>query len=200
MLRRLCVSTTNLSPSLGLCITRLSLTIVVSMESNTPHIVPVSEYMDWRVIVKTIGSSQQSKVLMYCCSSVGLRLMMSAMWLEPVEWALHCWWVVIELTKSYIAWVANITSEPVSFVVMIENPFSGMPTTCWTVASWRYRVGASQSSSDCRLFVGAMFASILTTCSHSTEEREVLEKFKFSTLFALFSLSCFVGFLDLMFN
>ena len=79
MLRRLCVSTTNLSPSLGLCITRLSLTIVVSMESNTPHIVPVSEYMDWRVIVKTIGSSQQSKVLMYCCSSVGLRLMMSAM-------------------------------------------------------------------------------------------------------------------------
>ena len=49
---------------------RLSLTIVVSMESNTPHIVPVSEYREVRVIVKTIGSSVQSKVLMYCFSSV----------------------------------------------------------------------------------------------------------------------------------
>ena len=79
MLRRLCVSTMNFSPSLGLCMIRLSLTIVVSMESNTPHIVPVSEYIEVRVIVNTIGSSQQSKVWMYCCSSFGLRLMMSAM-------------------------------------------------------------------------------------------------------------------------
>ena len=78
-LRRLCASMMNFSPSLGLCMIRWSLTIVVSMESNTPHIVPVSEYKLVRMIVKTIGSSQQSKVLMYCCSSVDLRLMMSAM-------------------------------------------------------------------------------------------------------------------------
>jgi len=72
---------------------------------------------------------------------------------------------------------------------MIEYPFGGMPTTCWTLSSWRYRVVASQSASDCRLLVGAMFASILATCSHSAEEWEVFEKFDFSTLFALFSLS-----------
>jgi len=72
---------------------------------------------------------------------------------------------------------------------MVENPFGGMPTTRWTVSSWRYRVVASQSASDCRLFVGATFASILTTCSQSAKEREVCEKFDLSALFALFSLS-----------
>ena len=136
-----------------------------------------------------IGSSAASKVLMY----LSVWVVELAMWLEPVKWALHCWWVIIELTKSYVAWVANVTSEPVSFVVMIENPCSGMPTTRWTVASWRYRVVASQSSSDCRLFVGAMFASILATCSLSAKEWKVLEEFDFSTLFALFCFAIFVS-------
>jgi len=113
---------------------------------------------------------------------------------------LHCGWVVTKLTKSYVAGVADVASESVSFVIVVKNPVSSMPTACWAVAWGRYRMLPSQSTSDRCLVVGAMFASILTTCSHSTEEREVLEKFKFSTLFALFSLSCFVGFLDLMFN
>ena len=175
MLRRLCVSTMNFSPSLGLCMIRLSLTIVVSMESNTPHIVPVSEYIEVRVIVNTIGSSQQSKVWMYCCSSVGLRLMMSAMWLEPSKWALHCERVVTKLTKSYVAGVADVASESVSFVIVVKNPVSSMPTACWAVAWGRYGMLPSQSTSDRCLSVGAMFASILTTCSHSAKEWEVCE-------------------------
>ena len=105
--------------------------------------------------------------------------------LEPVKWAVHCVGVIVKFTKGYGAWIAYVTSKLVSFVVMIENPFSGMPTTCWTVASWRYRVGASQSSSDCRLFVGAMFASILATCSRSAKEWKLVEWFDFSTFFAL---------------
>ena len=85
-------------------------------------------------------------------------------------------------------------------MIVVKNPVNSMPTACWAIAWGRYRMLPSQSTSDRCVVVGAMFASILATSSSSTEEREVLEKFEFSTLFALFSLSRFVGFLDLMFN
>ena len=74
-------------------------------------------------------------------------------------------------------------------MIVVKNPVSSMPTACWTVAWGGYGILPSQSTSDRCLSVGTMFASILATCSHSTEEREVLKEFDFSTLFTLFSLS-----------
>ena len=85
-------------------------------------------------------------------------------------------------------------------MIVVKNPVSSMPTACWAVAWGRYWMLPSQSTSDRCLSVGAMFASILTTCSHSTKEWEVLKEFDFSTLFALFSLSRFVGLVDLIVN
>ena len=85
-------------------------------------------------------------------------------------------------------------------MIVVKNPVSSMPTACWAVAWGRYGMLPSQSTSDRCLSVGAMFASILTTCSHSTKEWEVLKEFDFSTLFALFSLSRFVGLVDLIVN
>ena len=73
-------------------------------------------------------------------------------------------------------------------MIVVKNPFSGMPTTSWAISrNWHWII-ASQSASDCRLFVGAMFASILATCSLSAKEWKLVEWFDFSTFFALLGL------------
>jgi len=42
---------------------------------------------------------------------------------------LHCVGVIAKLAEGYVAGVADVASEPVVGVVMIENPFGGMPAT-----------------------------------------------------------------------
>ena len=82
---------------------------------------------------------------------------------------MHCVGVIAKLTEGYVAGVADVASESVSFVIVVKNPVSSMPTACWAVAWDRYRMLPSQSTSDRCVVVGAMFASILATCSLSAK-------------------------------